>query len=49
MVNNPYILCELAISDSYYTIAIADNGPGPAELDKLFQAFYTTKSDGAWA
>lgn len=44
--NNPYILCELAISDSYYTIAIADNGPGLAEPDKLFQAFYTTKSDG---
>lgn len=44
--NNPHILCELAIRDRYYTIVIADNGPGLAEPDKLFQAFYTTKSDG---
>ncbi|MBR7800270.1 sensor histidine kinase [Undibacterium fentianense] len=37
---------DLVQSDNYVTVSVVDQGHGISELPKLFQAFYTTKSEG---
>jgi signal transduction histidine kinase len=37
---------NIKLDELYVTISVIDQGTGIAEKDKLFQAFYTTKSEG---
>lgn len=40
------ILLGIAREDDSVIVSVTDHGPGIADADKLFQAFYTTKSEG---
>jgi two-component system C4-dicarboxylate transport sensor histidine kinase DctB len=45
-VESPQVDILLTGGDEVARVSVRDNGPGVADLDKLFEPFYTTKSPG---